>query len=118
MIVEIFREDDISKVPDKRVQEYIYGRFKILDEHFDPSREGYFIYVDDVATFEIKQTLSFTEIPSIKEGLFKRLEQVEITNSIIEISFLVNNDFMLSIVTPSSEKVLKLCRDIIGESDG
>jgi len=113
MIVEIMNEADIQKVGDIAVQSYLQQRFTDLEAPLDAKHEGYFLYIEDTEVFEKEQQLTFAVLPSIEQGLFSRFEDTMLRDGIVEMSLLINNEFMLSIIMLEANLSSTFCKRIV-----
>lgn len=113
MIVEVMNEVDIPKVGNKAVQRYLQQRFTELEVPLDAEREGYFLYIEETKLFEKEQQLTFAVLPSIEQGLFDRFEDTTLRDGIVEMSLLINNEFMLSIIMLEANLSSAFCKRIV-----
>ena len=97
-MIEVMTQSDILKINLPQVQNYLVTRFKELEYPLQPSTEGYFIYVEDFTSLQVRQHLTYVTLPSISEGLFRHIEAITIKDDIIEVSLLFNNEFLLSVI--------------------
>ena len=97
-MIEIFDENDISRIPSQKVRDHLHKRFKEIGELLNPAAEGYFVYVDDFEQLYHRNVLRFVELPSIEEGFLKYNEGVMQCGEIVEVSILFNNEFLLTLV--------------------
>ncbi len=93
-MVEVMHSSDIGKIRSPDVQK----RFTEIDNRLIPQIEGYFLYVEDFSLLYESHQLKHFILPSIKEGLFDRVEGVSVEGDIVEVSLLFNNEFLMSLV--------------------
>ena len=97
-MIDVMNPNDIEKIDVPEVQAYLYKRFKEINYTLMPQIEGYFLFVEDFSLlYESHQLMHFI-LPSIKEGLFDRVEGVSVEGDIVEVSLLFNNEFLMSLI--------------------
>ncbi len=92
--------DDLQRVSDPKVQQYLQKRFDEIAYILIPHIEGYFLVVNNFSQLYQSHTLQYVTLLSIAEGLFDHVEAVSVESDIVEVSLLFNNEFLLSIVFP------------------
>ena len=97
-MVEVMYPRDIEKINDPEVASYLHKRFQEIDHALHPQTEGYFLYVEDFTSLYKKNIQHYFVLPSISEGLFDSVENVEVGNGVVEVSLLFNNEFMMSLI--------------------
>jgi len=97
-MVEVMYPRDIEKINDPEVASYLHKRFQEIDHVLHPQTEGYFLYVEAFTSLYKKNTQYYLVLPSIQEGLFNKIENVEVENGVVEVSLLFNNEFMISLI--------------------
>ncbi len=97
-MIEVMYLRDVEKIDNPEVASYLQKRFQDIDHVLHPQSEGYFLYEEDFTSLYEKNTQHYFVLPSIDEGLFDRVEKVEIQGNIVEVSILFNNEFMISLI--------------------
>ncbi len=97
-MIEVMYVRDIAKINDPEVASYLQKRFQEIDHLLHPQTEGYFLYVEDFTSLHKSHTQHYVTLPSIDAGLFDRVENVAIQGSIVEVSLLFNNEFLISLI--------------------
>ena len=97
-MIELMYLRDLEKIDNPEVASYLQKRFQEIDHVLHPQTEGYFLYVENFSSLYEKHTQHYFTLPSIDEGLFERVEKVDIQGNIIEVSILFNNEFMMSLI--------------------
>ena len=97
-MIEVMYVRDVKKIDDPEVASYLHTRFQEIDHILHPQTEGYFLYVEKFQLLYERHIQHYFTLPSIEEGLFERVEAVDIHGDIVEVSLLFNNEFMMSLV--------------------
>ena len=97
-MIEVMYPRDIEKIDNSEVASYLHKRFQEMDHILHPQTEGYFLYVEEFNSLHKKNIQHYFTLPSISEGLFDRVENIEIENGVVEVSLLFNNEFMMSLI--------------------
>ena len=97
-MIEVMYLKDVDKIDNPEVANYLQKRFQEINHVPHPQSEGYFLYVENFSSLYEKRTQHYFVLPSIDEGLFERVEKVDIQGNIIEVSILFNNEFMISLI--------------------
>ena len=97
-MIEVMYPRDIEKIDNPEVARYLHKRFLEIDYTLHPQTEGYFLYVEAFTSLYKNHIQHYFTLPSISEGLFDRVENIEIENGVVEVSLLFNNEFMISLI--------------------
>ncbi len=97
-MIEVMHLRDVEKIDNPEVASYLHKRLQEIDHILHPQTEGYFLYVEEFTSLYKKNIQHYFVLPSIEEGLFERVESIDIQGDIVEISLLFNNEFMMSLI--------------------
>ena len=97
-MIEVMYIRDIEKIDNPEVASYLHKRFQEMDHILHPPTEGYFLYVEDFSSLHKKNIQHYFVLSSIDDGLFNSVENVDIQGSIVEVSLLFNNEFIISLI--------------------
>ena len=97
-MIEVMYLRDAKKIDNPEVASYLRKRFKVIDHVLHPQTEGYFLYVEDFSSLYKNNIQHYFVLPSIDDGLFDSVENVDIQGSIVEVSLLFNNEFMMLLI--------------------
>jgi hypothetical protein len=101
-MIEILQRQNVHKIQDIQLKEYIQYSLDRLSNDFELPECGYFVVIENYD--ELKQNpiqLTYCVLPSIEnEDFINSIEIVETSKNqeIIEIIFILNNDFSISLV--------------------
>jgi hypothetical protein len=102
-MIEILNRDDIYNIKNSAIREYLKNTIQNLSPEFHMPQDGYFVVIENFE--ELTQnpiSLTHCILPSIYDGLIDNIEVVHQENNIIEIIFIINNEFSISLVMFSS----------------
>jgi len=97
-MIEVMYLRNVEKIDNPEVTSYLQKRLQEIDHILHPQTEGYFLYVEEFTSLYKKNIQHYFTLPSIDEGLFDRVEKVDIQGLIVEVSILFNNEFMMSLI--------------------
>ncbi len=97
-MIEVMYLRDVEKIDNPEVASYLQKRLQEIDHILHPQTEGYFLYVEEFTSLYKKNMQHYFTLSSIDEGLFERVESVDIQGDIVEVSILFNNEFMMSLI--------------------
>lgn len=98
-MLEILHRDDINKIQDILLKEYIIYSLNRLPDDFILPEYGYFIIIENFSELESNPIkFSHCELPSVNDDFFDEIELIEVKNDIVEVLFIIHNDFAISLV--------------------
>ena len=110
-MIEVMYLRDVEKIDDLEVASYLHKRLQDIDHILHPQTEGYFLYVEDFTSLYKKNIQHYFVLPSIEEGLFNSVENIDVQGNILEVSLLFNNEFMISLIFHNlTQEQLKIIR--------
>lgn len=98
-MIEILDKKDIHKVHDKELKDYLIYSLNRLPDDFEYPEHGSFIIIENIDELK-RNPIKFKtcELQSIENGLLDSIEIVEIKDNVIEIVFIIHNDFAVSLI--------------------
>lgn len=110
-MLEILAWEDIEKVEDKAVKQYLYDTRERAEKEQAPwnfEEWGYWVVMEECK--ELEQTIigKYFLLPSLKEGLLNQVEVVEEKFGVYEILILSANDFGIGLLV-KKEVLCKNC---------
>ena len=97
-MVEVMYLRDAEKIDDAEVARYLHKRLQEIDHILHPQTEGYFLYVEDFTSLYKSNIQHYFVLPSIDDGLFNSVKNIDVQGNIVEVSLLFNNEFMMSLI--------------------
>ena len=98
-MIEILNENDILKIKNKELKEYLYKSFRRLPKDFLYPDYGFFVVIDSFDEIN-KNTiiLSDYKLNGFNAGMVDRINMVEFDGEIVEILVFIDTDVNVSFV--------------------
>jgi len=98
-MIEILDKTDIHKVHDKELKDYLIYSLNRLPNDFEYPEYGSFIIIENIDELK-RNPIKFKtcELQSLENSLLDDIEIVEIKDDVIEIVFIIHNDFGVSLI--------------------
>lgn len=97
-MIEILSKNDINKVEDGKLKEYLIYSFNRLPQNFNYPEYGFFVVIETIDELLEGFKLSKYSITGLDSGLCDEINMVEVKDKIIEILVFVDNDINISLV--------------------
>lgn len=99
-MIEILNIDDINKICDPNIKKYLEYSFDRLPDDYIYPDYGYFIVLDNIEELfsDTNLDLSFGSIKGLNDGLIDCFELMEEKYDVVELVFILDNDFGLSFI--------------------
>ena len=99
-MIEILKPEDVDKVQHEKLKSYLDYSFKKLPDDFIYPEYGYFVIIESMEELQKEPVkLTLCQLPSIEEkAFFDFIEVVEQRYDVIEIVFIIHNDFGVSLI--------------------